>query len=275
MKMKLAVKSNARLGEGPLWDWRTSTLHWVDIEGGKIHSTLCLEKCTDKVIDAPPLVSSLGLAEDNHIILSAGHGIFLYEGSFRELAEIKDTPRVRFNDGKCSPEGDYWIGTMDMEENEELGKLYVYDGKFKELRGGLIISNGMDWFKDSFYLADSPRRKVYGFKVRDGGLEEVGVAVDTSPLPGVPDGITVDQSGTIWVAHYGGGMVSRWEPFAERPVAVYEVPVKLVTSLTFGGDGMEEIFITTSSRAGEELGGSLFVMNSEVKGRKANICRRY
>ncbi|WP_252896828.1 SMP-30/gluconolactonase/LRE family protein [Metallosphaera hakonensis] len=215
MEPSIYVRSRARLGEGPLWDPRTNTLYWVDIDGGKLHVT---KDGKDKEIEAPHLISALGLTEDeNTLIASAGLTLYTFSNSrgFVPVSSITGEG-VRFNDGKCGPDGKFWVGTMDLKEEKDVGKLFRYEGKFISLVDNLIISNGLDWYRNTFYLVDSPRKRVYAFRVIDGELESLGVAIETSDYPGVPDGMVVDSSGLVWVAHYGGGLVTAWEPFSRR-----------------------------------------------------------
>ncbi|BCS93750.1 SMP-30/gluconolactonase/LRE family protein [Metallosphaera javensis (ex Sakai et al. 2022)] len=272
MEPSIYVRANARLGEGPLWDPRNGTLYWVDIEGGKLHVT---REGKDRTIDAPSMISALGLTEDpDTLIASAGLTLYRYSHTFTPISSIKGEG-VRFNDGKCGPEGEFWVGTMDLKEERDVGTLYRFNGDFTPLVDHLIISNGMDWFRNVYYLVDSPRKRVYAFRVRGDELESLGAAVETSDYPGVPDGMVVDSSGLIWVAHYGGGLITVWEAFSRRPVLEIRTPVKIVTSLTFGGPDLNQLFITSSSRAGEDLGGSVFVMDTDYRGREPFICRDF
>ena len=61
---------------------------------------------------------------------------------------------------------------------------------------------------------------------------------------GMPDGVTVDAAGHVWLAHYGGGMISRIDPTGKRSKR-YAVPVSNVTSLCFGGVDLDKLFVTT------------------------------
>lgn len=94
--------------------------------------------------------------------------------------------------------------------------------------------------------------------------------VDLSRLPGVPDGLTVDAVGSVWVAMYGGSSVVKITGLdVRRP----PLPYPYVTSCAFGGPRMDTLFITTASGdggAGAD-GGSLAVKTG-TRGRAANIC---
>ncbi|MNI83568.1 L-arabinolactonase [compost metagenome] len=95
---------------------------------------------------------------------------------------------------------------------------------------------------------------------------------------GGPDGMTIDSEGMIWVAHWNGGCVSRWNPHTGEQLATVEVPAPLVTSCTFGGGHLDELYITTarSGMSPEELerwplSGGLFKAKPGVTGVKANM----
>ncbi|MFP3205727.1 MAG: SMP-30/gluconolactonase/LRE family protein [Metallosphaera yellowstonensis] len=273
MKVEVFLKSDAILGEGPLWDWRDNTLYWVDILKGELHT---VKGSSHVTYPSPKMISALGLREDGGLVVSAYHDLYVWKnGRFSPLSALDTSEEVRFNDGKCSPWGDFWVGTMDLRETREIGSMYRFrEGRFSLLHDGLIISNGLDWLGDTFFLVDSPKKSIFAFKWNGERLEPQGVAVKTSYLPGVPDGMTLDSTGLMWVAHYGGGVISVWEPFAEKPVQVIRLPVKIVTSLTFGGIDLREVFVTTSRREGEELGGSVLRFEAENKGRPALVCNK-
>jgi sugar lactone lactonase YvrE len=62
---------------------------------------------------------------------------------------------------------------------------------------------------------------------------------------GLPDGLTVDREGGVWVAFFGGSAVRRFGP-AGTVEEVLDLPVTQPTACTFGGDGLDELYITTS-----------------------------
>jgi sugar lactone lactonase YvrE len=85
--------------------------------------------------------------------------------------------------------------------------------------------------------------------------------------------MTIDAEGMLWVAHWGGFAVCRWNPDTGEMLYKIKLPVPLVTSCTFGGENLDVLFITTA-RTGltqDELlkypdSGHLFIANPEVKG---------
>ena len=83
-----------------------------------------------------------------------------------------------------------------------------------------------------------------------------------------PDGLTVDAEGGVWVAFFGGGEVRRYSPEG-RLDAVVELPTPQISACTFGGPGLDELWITTSAqkREGDPVAGSLFRVEPGVRGR--------
>ena len=67
----LAVR--CKLGEGPLWDWRTATLHWVDIDLHRIH---CIDPASGAHDQAelPFAVGAIGLRAGGGLIAATRHG---------------------------------------------------------------------------------------------------------------------------------------------------------------------------------------------------------
>ena len=66
---------------------------------------------------------------------------------------------------------------------------------------------------------------------------------------GQPDGMTIDSENMLWIAHAKGGKVSRWDPSIQRKLVKFTLPVKEVTSLTFGGTDFSTLYITTAFAA--------------------------
>lgn len=52
---------------------------------------------------------------------------------------------------------------------------------------------------------------------------------------GLPDGMTVDADGKLWVAVYGGGAIVQMDPETQTELMKIEMPVLCPTSMAFGG----------------------------------------
>jgi len=65
--------------------------------------------------------------------------------------------------------------------------------------------------------------------------------------------MTTDEEGMLWIAHWGGNKVGRWNPINGRMIEKIDIPVKRVSSVTFGGSGLNELFITTAAKGFNEI----------------------
>ena len=74
----------------------------------------------------------------------------------------------------------------------------------------------------------------------------------------------------LWIALWGGGAISRWDPETGQMLAKYALPALNVSSCCFGGENMDTLFITTASQDTDThvypLAGNVFCMKPGVKG---------
>ncbi|MFI0939863.1 SMP-30/gluconolactonase/LRE family protein [Streptomyces sp. NPDC021020] len=249
-----------RLGEGPLWDPRSGTLHWVDIVAGEVLSRG--EDAGDaRVTRVGADVGCLGLTADPHVLVAAlrtgWHLLDLRTGHLRPLADPEpDRPSCRFNDGAVDPAGRFWSGTLD-DDGAADGRLYVLDvldgsdASYRTADEGYRCANGIDWSPDGrwMYVVDSGRDRVhrYPFDVATGTLGAREILADTGALDGVPDGLRVDAAGDIWCAFWDGAHVTRFAPDGTVRERV-DLPVLRPTSIAFGGPDLRTMYVTSASR---------------------------
>ena len=248
------------LSEGPRWHEERQELLWVDILGRQLHrgslaSDGSLERVVTIAIDRH--VGAAAPAVRGGYVLAAGQG-FLFvdeDGSVRELAQPEaGRTNVRMNDGACDAQGRFWAGTMAYDESPGAGTLYrlELDGKCTAVLTGLTIANGIGWSPDAqtMYLNDSGTGCVeaFSFDTASGAISERRTLVHSDQPGVVPDGLTVDEEGGIWVALWGGGSVNRYAPDGAL-LASLRLPVERPTSCAFGGPDRATLFVTTA-RAG-------------------------
>ena len=122
------------------------------------------------------------------------------------------------NDGACDPQGRFWAGTMAYDESPGAGALYrlELDGSCTTVLTGLTIANGIGWSPDgsTMYLNDSGTGclDTFRFDGATGAISNRRTLVRGDQPGVVPDGLTVDAEGGIWVAWWGGGAVNRYAP---------------------------------------------------------------
>lgn len=271
----------AKLGEGPLYDIQLNKLFWVDIEGKKI-LIKDLDNYSESAFDTPDLVSSLCLINENEIIATIRHGFYIINFKTKNITKVEEVESNyqdnRFNDGKCDALGRYWAGTMNMKKSGPTGNLYKLDHDITKVLDKLTVSNGLGWNpeNDIMYLIDSAVRKVYAFDfdLNKGEIYNKRILIDFNGEPGNPDGMSVDEEGYLWIAHWGGGKISRWSPSGEKVFEI-KLPVTYVTSVTFGTYEMDRLFITTASKENEPLSGKVFTTHVGVKGIPSYRFKKY
>ena len=246
----------AMLGEGPYWVPEDDCLLWVDIPNGQLHRTYF--PSSETVTLDLGAVSAAFPAIGGGILTVGGSRLAVHlpaerggQWTTRLIAEVPAREGVRFNDASVDPAGRVWAGSMDTSESQPLGNLYRLDaaGVLKTVVSGVTVSNGLGWSPDGtrLYYVDSPTKRVDVFDYDPATGEAVGrrVFADLSAFDGVPDGLTVDADGCVWVAVWGGGVLRRLAPDG-TPDAVLQVPVAQPTSCAFGGPGMTDLYVTTA-----------------------------
>jgi sugar lactone lactonase YvrE len=249
----------AMLGEGPYWVPEDDCLLWVDIPNGLLHRTYF--PSGETVTLDLGAVSAAFPAVGGGILTVGGNRLALHlpaergeQWTTRLIAEVPAREGIRFNDAGVDPAGRVWVGSMDISEAQPLGHLYRLDagGTMKAVVESVTVSNGLGWSPDGtrLYYADSPTKRIDVFDYDAATGEAAGrrVFADLSAFAGVPDGLTVDADGCVWVAVWGGGVLRRLAPDG-TPDAVVPVPVSQPTSCAFGGPGMTDLYVTTA-RAG-------------------------
>ncbi len=261
-----------RIGEGPLWSSREQALYWVDIEGmrlfrhdaaGGSNQSWAMPAQTGFVIERSTGGMLVGLAD-------GVHAFDALTGETRLFAGVPDTPAgYRLNDGCTDSAGRLWFGSMEIEPEQPRAWLCRMDlaGRIERVDGGYVIPNGgaFDDERRCFYHADSMRRVVYVYDVdRDGCLADRRIYHTFPDDWGLPDGMALDRAGHLWVAHWDGGGISRFDPDGVRDRFI-ALPVSRVTSCAFGGERLDRLFVTSAckERENELLAGAVFEVDAQ------------
>ena len=255
------------LGEGPVWDASAQTLYYTDILGCRLHS-LRLVGGAETALQLERPLGCFALQPQGGFLLGMSDGIYRRHGDGRmeKLPEPVWSSRVRANDGKLDPAGRFWCGTSDEVEGICEGELYVLtpDGRCARLLSGLRCANGLAFRGDTVYFIDSPSRCVmrYRFDAETLTLHEGKPVVFIDPAHGLPDGMTMDEAGLLWVAHWGGGFVGCYDPADGQLLARAEVPASQSSSCCFGGSDGRTLFITSAAigKDEEEHAGKVFAV---------------
>ncbi|MER8073020.1 SMP-30/gluconolactonase/LRE family protein [Streptomyces sp. NPDC094034] len=282
-KIEAPFGHRSLLGEGPHWGGRY--LHYVDIEAGDVHR---LDPTTGELrslrLGRP--VGFVVPADTGGLVVARRDTVELIDDEGRLLSVLSvveaDEPETRINDGVCDPRGRLFYGTI---ASEVLGRAPV-GGLYRTGRegtarvfDGISVSNGtgFDESRGRMYYVDSWtwRVDVCDYEVISGVVSRRRPFVQVDRAFGMPDGLTVDAEGGVWVALFGGGAVHRYDPDGEL-TEVVSLPVTLPTSVAFGGADLRTLFVTTAShrltpaeRAEQPLAGGVLVLAAGVAGMPA------
>ena len=250
--------------EGPVWWPDGSGLRWVDMLAGDV-LTLSPTGQLDRRHVGDVAAAVRPRAAGGFVVgIERGFALVDATGAQTSLPELWSDPGVRMNEGGCDPDGRFYCGSMAYDQTSGRGSLYRLDpgGAVQSVLSGATISNGLAWSPDGSlaYYVDTPTRRVDVLDYdRDGGLRDRRTLVEIEEGAGLPDGLTVDAEGCVWVALYGGSAVRRFRPDGVLD-GVVEVPVSQVTACTFGGERLDQLFVTTTreNNAPEAAAGSVF-----------------
>jgi len=268
----------SQLGEGPVWDAVTKSILWVDIQQCEIHH-FSPERNEHKTFHTGSMISAVAVRESGGFIAALQNGfavIDMERGTIQSIVDPEATIKAnRFNDGKCDPAGRFWAGTMSVMGHPGAGSLYALEPDLSvSLKiKGVSCSNGMAWSPDhrTFYYIDTPTGQVvaYDYNITDGSIFNKRVIITIPKKEGYPDGMTIDTEGMLWIAYWNGWKVARWNPYTGQLLQSISLPVSKVTSCTFGGNQLEDLYITSAKLGLSEnelkeqpLAGSLFVIKN-------------
>jgi sugar lactone lactonase YvrE len=259
----------AHHGEGPAWDAALGRLLWVDLLAGDLLLTEPTGATVRRHV-SDVLACVIPRASGGHVVATErGLGLLGADGTLTPLGDVWDDPTVRMNDGACDPQGRFFCGSMAYGAALGRGALYRLDAdrSVHLVQSDVTISNGIGWSPDGSraYYVDSGTQRI---DVCSPDLTERRPFVSIDESMGTPDGLTVDADGGVWVALWRGSAVHRYTSDGELDLVV-TLPVKQVSSCSFGGEDLQTLFITTSAEglADPEPGaGALFAVRPGTTG---------
>jgi len=256
-EVEIAVSQELICGEGPVWDAENKLLYWTEAVGDHIY---CHNKQSGELIlhHKGITAASLALHKNGGLIISGKNGFSLLSPDkklivFNSLAE--GIPVNNLNDIIVDPLGGVFGGQEAFAEDRkyETGYLFRLDksGEIKVVADGVHLSNGMGFSPDcaSFYFVDTILGRLYKFdyNISNGTISNKKVLVQFDRQQGLPDGMTVDSEGFLWVAMFFGRKIIRLDPDGkiEREISL---PCSQPTSLVFAGENLNELFITSAGQ---------------------------
>jgi len=253
--IELAGNYAAQWGEGPIW-WQGQLLY-VDIER---HLVLQYDPSTneEKTWDLSSSVGRVGTVvprAHGGLVVAGDTGLHFLDPETGNTTPINDPetdkPDNRFNDGKCSPDGRFFAGTISLVKNTGDATLYRLDTDLSlhTAYSGVTNSNGIAWSADgsTSYYIDTPRQSVLAFdySAETGLLTGERIAFSTSHISASPDGMTIDSNGNLWIAFCHGACVICYDATTGKQLHRVELPCLETTACAFGGEKLDELYVTT------------------------------
>ena len=217
-KPELLINLGGIIGEGICWDENTQMLYWIDLLVNQIYA-YDMNKKSLNIIDVGQNTGCVAVREKGGLVAGLQHGIFFVDIETGELTPVidpeSDKPDNRFNDGECDCMGRLWAGTMSKKldsgsgDNTPAGALYCIDTDLSVTKKipKATISNGIGYSPDNsiMYYIDSPTRNVdaFDFDKETGEITNRRAVVHVDEETGMPDGLTVDADGNLWVGMWG------------------------------------------------------------------------
>jgi sugar lactone lactonase YvrE len=242
------------MGENPIWSQRHGKLFWLDILAPALRSYDPKSRRAER-IELPEIVGGLALRHDGGFVMLGRHGIFEFDIGRNALKLLispeADRPDNRFNTAAVDSAGNLWAGTMAISHEPGRGSLYRITPHLNVTRAleKVGLPKNVAWSLDGtrLYLSDGGDGVLYDypFSAADGTLGAPRKLLEGNADIGVPNGITVDSEGCIWVAMLGGWEVRRIAPDGTLVDRVI-LPVPMPTNLCFGGEGLATLFVTST-----------------------------
>ena len=275
------LDARAELGECPVWSLPEQALYWVDIHAPAMYR---LDPATGATRDwpMPSRIGSFGLREQEGAVVALEDGFHLLDfatGGLTYLTGPMRVPGTRFNDGKVSPDGRFWAGTMDEASlSRPIATLYRLDpdGSAHPMVEQLIVSNGLAWSADgaTMYHSDSkvPVIWAYDYDTATGAISGRRVVARPTEAIGRPDGAAADVEGYYWSCGISAGVLNRWSPDGRLDHSI-PLPCSNPTAPCFGGPDMKTIYVTSLRHgvrpevlAEKPLSGGIFAVQVDVAG---------
>ncbi len=282
----LLFDTKSILGEGPVWDFKRQSLFWVDIEGCKLLQYIP-SKEENKRWPFDEMIGAAVPMQNGNLLLAMEKGLASFNFETEQLFKLgvleNSDARIRFNDGKIGPDGALWIGTMDKNCGPKAGAFFRVTPSLQSTVKipQTSVSNGMAWTfdKKTLYYIDSPTFTIraFDFDLETGSISNAKTVVEVPASYGSPDGMSIDEEDMLWVAHWGGNCVRRWNPQTGKVLDQINVPAPHVTSCCFGGEDLKTLYITTARSGLSQqqlvdfpLSGGLFLFDLNIKGTLIN-----
>lgn len=268
------LPSASGLGESPLYRASDKMFFFVDIKNRLVHRVPESEGWEQrKTYEFDEPITRLEVVAKRTDVLAVQTRLAiallsLETGTLKDVATLRHgdkslEAKVRMNDGAIDAKGRWWAGSMALDEEEPIGRLWCMDKGPSEASTASVreldnlvetpVPNEPVFSPDDkiMYASETPKGKIfqYDYDTNDGSVSNKRLFVELED-GGMPDGMAVDAEGYVWVAANSQGKLVRYSPSGEA-VATCVVPgAKMASCPAFGGEDLRTLIITSIASGG-------------------------
>ena len=256
--------------EGPRCD-AEGNLYFADVSNGGVFRR-APDATIDTVVAKRRGVGGIALHADGGVVVSGRNICHVRDGVSRVLF-APDVPGL--NDIFTDSAGRIFCGTMRSDPFSTSGPRIAGDcwrvdaeGEATMLYGDVSLTNGIGLSPDGtvLYHSDTAANVVWAHDVAvDGSVGNRRPFVRSVDLQ--PDGLAVDEAGTVWVADVSGSASVRAFSSDGKEIGRIPVPARMVTSLCFGGADRRDLYVVTADNTDDPgLAGTIFRTRVDTPG---------
>jgi sugar lactone lactonase YvrE len=256
-------------GESLVWDDRTQRLYFVDCAAQTLH-WLEHDSAELHTLRLPSMAAGIVPTDEGALVACLDDGLHRVDpdgGTTTLLTAYPDGLGQRANDACADLSGNLITGTLNMQKAEGSSWWFSSDDGWRLLDPDISNTNGPTVAvlggSMTLIIGDtSAHYYAYPYDAARGTAGPRTVFGDVSDLDGLPDGATLDDKGGLWCALVGGAQLARFTTDGlDRTVPV---PVANPTDVTFGGPGLDRLYVVSVAAAGSNgsgLDGALLVID--------------
>ena len=289
MKFELVHDVNVKLAETPIWDSRNGCIYWTAMFEGKVgewNPETMMERRWDT--GGKWIGSAIPAQDISKLLVIMEGGAFLLDKESGKLELIvnpePNKPQNRYNDSRVDARGRIFMSsvaksyaTPDYTEDQK-GSFYMVEknGKLSVVEEEIVQYNSIIWTADNkkMYVIDTWNCTLleWDYDLDKGPLGKSRIVLEFKEKFGTPDGLSIDEEGSLYVAHWSG-KISVWDKNLKLKEEV-QFPVEQVCCGGFGGKDMKDFYVATAQfgYTAEQLGnrrgaGGIFKTKLSVSGR--------
>lgn len=260
-------------GEGPCWWDEWGGLRFLDVQAGDILTLTATG--VDRLHTLEDSASFIRPRTNGGYVVGTRTGIALADGpneAPKHHVVLLNDNNQQMNDGGTTPHGELLAGSMS-SDGSPTGFLLQIAANLspRSVVTSVGCSNGIAFTTegDRAYYVDTITGRIDMFDYDDATLSNRRTFVTIDPSGGLPDGLTVDRDGNVWVALWGGAQVRAYDKDGKH-IEKIDIPARQVSACTFGDDDLGTLYITTSRQglddADDPQAGSLFSVRTGTFG---------